>query len=80
MYPRSAGIFSFETGPLPDAPAEASLALLVSRAPMVATIVGFATPDLDANLQARIMREVNQSALLAVRDALSVSEVARLLS
>ena len=47
---------------------------------MVATIVDFATPTLDDNLQARIMREVNQSALLAVRDALSVSEVARLLS
>ena len=66
VYPRAAGLFSFEAEPRLDAPVKVPPARL-------ATIIDFATLTLDDNPQAKIMRELNQSALSATRGAFSVS-------
>ena len=80
MHPRSAGLFDYAPGAPINEPVEDALARIVSRAPMVGTFVSLSEPDLDANLQARIMREIHNASLMVVRGMLSEREQARLIS
>ena len=63
LHSRSAGLFDFEPGSPIDATAEAALARLVERAPMVANVVDLTMPDLDANLQSGVAHGRTRHAL-----------------
>jgi hypothetical protein len=67
-------------GTVRDGPAEAALARLVSRAPIIASFVDLSVPIFDGLLQGRIVAELHQASLLQIRGDLSVRENARLLS
>ena len=80
LYPWAASLFDYVPGASINEPVEAALARIVSRAPIFGTFVNLSVPDLDANLQARIMREIHNARLMVVHGMLSEREQARLIS